>query len=91
MVNDLCVDVEEIIIIGGIGIGSGFIGLGILIGVLLSCGLVDNIGGKGVWYIFIGIGMILYEIIICNDFIDFDMEISVFIGFCGFFICVVGS
>ncbi len=89
--NDLCVDAEEIIIIGGTGTGSGSTGSGTSIGAPPSCGPVDNIGGKGVWYTFTGTGMTLYEITTCNDFTDFDTEISVFTGSCGSFTCVAGS
>lgn len=89
--NDLCVNAEEIIILGGMGTGSGFTGSGTSIGAPPSCGPVSNGGDKGVWYTFTGTGMTLYEITTCNSFTDFDTEISLFTGSCGSFTCVDGN
>lgn len=90
--NDLCVSAEEIIIIGGTGTGSGSSISATSTGAPANCGPgVDNSTGKGVWYTFTGTGMNLYEITTCNDFTNFDTEISVFSGACGALSCITGN
>ena len=88
--NNSCATAEEILILAGSGTGSGTTANASSSQVPPNCGSeVNNGDANGLWYRFTGTGSTFYEITTCDDYTEFDTEISVFTGSCnGILSCV---